>query len=113
MTTTPKTYRAQGTWVVRAGGAVLGESRAAVELIEGDLPPVIFFPRSDLAMAFFEPSATTSVCPRKGKAEHFTIVTKSARLRDAAFSYATPGEGLSAIAGYVAFAAEHVTVERV
>ena len=45
-----------GTWVVRAGGAVLGETRKALELSEGDLAPVIYFPREDLAMAMLDPS---------------------------------------------------------
>ena len=43
---------ATGTWVVRAGGAVLGESIQALEMTEGDYPPVIYFPRTDIAMAF-------------------------------------------------------------
>ena len=41
------TRPATGTWSVRAGGAVIGESKNAIELIEGDLPPVIYFPKSD------------------------------------------------------------------
>ena len=41
---------AQGTWVVRAGGAVLGETTGALELREGDHAPVIYFPRGDIAM---------------------------------------------------------------
>ena len=32
---------AEGKWVIRAGGAVLGESNAALELREGDMKPVI------------------------------------------------------------------------
>ena len=51
-----------GTWVVRAGGAVLGESRHALELSEGRLPPVVYFPRDDLAMAMLDPSPTRSTC---------------------------------------------------
>ena len=43
---------APGKWVVRAGGAILGESDRALELTEGDYPPVIYFPRDDIGMAF-------------------------------------------------------------
>ena len=46
-----KTRIAPGTWVVRAAGAVLGETQRAVELSEGSYEPVIYFPREDLAMA--------------------------------------------------------------
>jgi SLT domain-containing protein len=51
--------RATGTWVVRAGGAVLGESKNALELSEGDHPSVIYFPRSDIATAFLDASRHT------------------------------------------------------
>jgi uncharacterized protein (DUF427 family) len=33
--------KSAGTWTIRAGGAVLGESRNALELTEGSYPPVI------------------------------------------------------------------------
>ena len=56
---------AAGTWVVRAGGAVLGETTAALELIEGDYAPVIYVPHEDIAMAFLDPSETTSTCPTR------------------------------------------------
>lgn len=110
---TARVYRAQGTWVVRAGGAVLGETRAALELVEGDMPPVIFFPRADLAMAFFEPSETRGHCPRKGASAYYSIVTKSTRIKDAAVSYAALPEMLTALTDHLSFSAEGVTVERV
>ncbi len=94
---------AAGTWVVRAGGAVLGESSNALELVEGDYAPVIYFPRSDISMAFLEPSSQTTTCPHKGDASYFSIVTKSTTLQNAAWSYETPKEGVAEIAGYLAF----------
>ena len=74
------TRPATGTWSVRAGGAVIGESKNAIELIEGDLPPVIYFPKSDLAMAFLDQTDQTSICPYKGSATYYSIVTKSQTL---------------------------------
>jgi uncharacterized protein (DUF427 family) len=106
-------YRATGTWVVRAGGAVLAETRNALELHEGTAAPVIYFPRADVAMAFLDRSTTRSRCPFKGEATHFDIVTKSTTIKDAAWSYDTPGDGLTAIAGHLAFHPDRVTVERV
>ena len=52
----PVIVAADGTWVVRAGGAVIGESSRAVELIEADGAVVVYFPREDLGMAFLEGS---------------------------------------------------------
>jgi uncharacterized protein (DUF427 family) len=103
---------AGGTWVIRAEGAVLGESRNALELTEGSYPPVIYVPRADLAMAMFERSARSSTCPWKGEAVYFSLVTGSGRLRDAAWSYEAPKSGVEAIAGHLAFYPGRVTVER-
>lgn len=104
---------ATGTWVVRAGGAVLGESSDALELTEGDYPGVIYFPRADIAMAFLEPSDTKTTCPFKGQASYFSIIAKSGAIKDAVRSYETPKAGMEAIAGHLAFYTNKVTVEEV
>ena len=104
---------ATGTWVVRAAGAVIGESTDALELVEGDYPPVIYFPRSDLAMAFLEPTTASSTCPFKGDASYFTIVAKSGPIANAAWSYETPNADVAEIAGHIAFYTNKVAVEQV
>lgn len=102
---------ANGTWVVRAGGAVLGETSDALELIEGDMPPEIYIPRSDIAMALLDTSETRAQSPDRGEANYFSIVAKSGVIKDAAWSYATPNPGLEAIAGYLTFHRGKVAVE--
>ncbi|MEM5476855.1 DUF427 domain-containing protein [Pacificibacter sp. AS14] len=102
---------APGTWVVRAGGAVLGETDAALEVTEADYPPVIYFPRDALAMAFLDASNTTSTCPHKGVASYFSIQTKSVLIEDAAWSYEDPKAGLEQIKGYLAFYPQKAAVE--
>ncbi|MCR8725146.1 DUF427 domain-containing protein [Frigidibacter sp. ROC022] len=104
---------AGGQWVVRALGAVLGESRNALSLAEGDLAPVIYFPRDDMAMAFFGKTDKTTTDPRKGEATYYSIHGKSGVLENVAWSYETPKPGMEAIAGHLAFAADKVTVEKV
>ncbi|MEN8832369.1 MAG: DUF427 domain-containing protein [Pacificibacter sp.] len=104
---------APGTWVVRAGGAVLGETDAALELTEGDYPPVIYFPRDALAMAFLDASDTKSTCPFKGDASYYSIQTKSVLIEDAAWSYENPKEGLEQIKGYLAFYPQKAAVEMI
>ncbi|GGE31931.1 hypothetical protein GCM10011360_19880 [Primorskyibacter flagellatus] len=106
--------KAEGTWTVRSGGAVLGESRNALELTEGSYPAVIYFPRDDIAMAFLDRTDHTTHCPKKGDASYFSIVTKSTTHENAAWSYETPLAGMEQIAGHIAFyATDYVTVERV
>ncbi|MCV2891647.1 DUF427 domain-containing protein [Lentibacter sp. XHP0401] len=110
ITITPAT----GTWVVRAGGAVLGESKNALELSEGDYPAVIYFPRSDIATAFLDPSERTSNCPHKGDASYYSIVTKSKTIENAVWSYEAPLATVDKIKGYLAFyPSSDVAVERV
>lgn len=105
--------KAEGTWVVRAGGAVIGESQESLLLFEDDHPFIVYFPRDDIAVAFLDPSEKTTHCPRKGDARHFLIQTRSVTLQDAAWSYETPNEGCDRIAGHIAFMGEDITVERV
>lgn len=95
--------KAEGTWSVRAGGAVLAESRDALELNEGDRAPVIYFPRGDVAMAFLDTSDHRTTCPLKGEASYFSIVTKSQTLENAAWSYEDPKQEVERIKGHLAF----------
>ena len=104
---------APGRWVVRAAGAILGESDRALELSEGDYPPVIYFPRDDIGMAFLERSPSSTTCPRKGVASYFTVCLPSGEMPDAAWSYETPIQDMAAIAGHIAFYTDRVTVERI
>ena len=107
-----KIRKADGTWVVRVAGAVLAESANVLELSEGDYPEVMYFPRGDIAMAFFDTTEKTTHCPHKGDTVYFNIVTKSGTLTDAAWSYETPLDGVSQIAGHLAFDHASVTVEK-
>ncbi len=105
---------AKGTWSVRAGGAVLGETNNALELREGDYDPVIYFPRADIAMAFLDASDTSTRCPHKGDANYYSVVTKSRTLQDTVWSYENPHEAVAAIKGYLAFfPVEEITVEQI
>ena len=106
--------KAPGTWTVRAGGAVLAESKNALELSEGGYPGRIYFPREDIAMAFLDQTDHSSTCPHKGDATYFSIVTKSRVIDNAGWSYEAPKEGVSEIAGHIAFfESDLVAIEQV
>lgn len=94
----------EGTWVVRSGGAVLGESTRVLELTEGESAPVHYFPREDVAMAMLDKSEKTSTDAEKGVATFFDIVNMSTTTPNAAWSYEDPTEALGQIKGYLAFA---------
>ena len=104
---------AKGTYSIRAGGAVLGETSNALELREGDYDPVIYVPRADVAMAFLERTDRTSHCPHKGDAAYYSVVTKSETIPDAVWTYEAPKDDVAAIGDHLAFYPGKVTVERV
>lgn len=104
----------EGTFVVRAGGAVLGESTAVLELSEEGHAPALYFPRGDIAMAFLDASETKTTCPHKGEASYLSIITKSKVIKDAAWSYETPINAIERIAMYLSFVkSDEVAVEQV
>lgn len=105
---------AEGTWVVRAGGAVLGESSNALELTEGERPFVIYFPRTDIAMALLDKSDHSTVCPHKGVASYYSIMSRSRSYQNAVWSYEDPKPAVAEIKGYLAFDVQDgVNVEQV
>lgn len=104
--------KAEGTWVVRAFGSVIGESTNALVLAEDGLRDAIYFPREDIAMEFLDASQTTSHCPKKGDASYFGISTTEGLQADAAWSYETPISQADRIKGYISFYRDKVTVEQ-
>lgn len=111
--TTITIRKANGTWVVRAAGAVIAESKAALELSETGHGDVIYFPREDVAMAFLDESAHSTHCPHKGDASYFSIVSKNRTLENAAWSYETPKDDVARIKGHIAFVkGDYLAVEQ-
>ncbi|MEM5519928.1 DUF427 domain-containing protein [Sulfitobacter sp. AS59] len=109
-----KILKANGTWTVRAGGAVLAETKNALELREGDMNAVIYIPRSDIAMAFLDKTDKTTHCPHKGDATYYSVVTKSRTLQNVAWSYEDPSDQVAEIKGHLAFYnLPEVTVEQI
>ena len=107
-----KIRTAPGTWVVRAGGAVIAETTSALELAEGSYDPVIYFPRSGIGMAFLDKTETTSHCPHKGDATYFALSIKSGTIADAGWSYEAPLPGMERIKDHIAFYPDKVTIEQ-
>jgi len=105
-------HKADGTWVVRAAGAVIAESKNALELVENGHDGVIYFPRAAVAMAFLDESDHSSVCPHKGEASYFDIAAKSSTIKNAAWSYESPIDAVAEIKDHIAFYADNVAVEQ-
>ena len=102
-----------GKWSIRAGGAVLGETKTAMELYEGDSKPVLYFPKKDLAMVFFERTEHETICPHKGSMGYYSIVTKSKTLKNIAWEFIVPRPEVMDLLNYISFASKSaITIER-
>ena len=105
--------KADGTWVVRAAGAVIAESANALELMENGYDGVIYFPRKDVAMAVLDENSHKTHCPHKGDASYFNVVGTNRTIENGAWSYETPLEQAGDIASHIAFVAgEYVQIEQ-
>ncbi len=111
--TSIRIYPAQGKWVVRANGAVIGESMRALEVVQRDYPFVIYFPRTDIAAAVLEPSDRPLFCDDRGEGVHFHVSSPEGIILNAAYELTTPTEAAAQLRDHLAFDAGKVTVERV
>ncbi len=92
---------------VECDGAVLADSRRAVELDESRLPTRYYLPREDVALDLLETSGTRTHCPFKGDATYWSAPGAP----DAFWTYADPDkDDARPIAGLLAPDPLRVTV---
>jgi len=85
------------------GGETIADSKRAKLVRESDVLPAYYFPREDVRLDLFTPSAHTSRCPLKGEASYWSIRTGRKSVEDAAWSYPSPYPGAAAIKEHFAF----------
>lgn len=88
---------------VMLGGVVIADSVRSYRVLETSHPPVYYVPRDDVRAGALMPSAGTTFCEWKGRAEYFDVVGGARIARRAAWSYSDPDPGVDAIRGAVAF----------
>jgi uncharacterized protein (DUF427 family) len=98
---------------IRFAGHIIADSSHALRLEEASYKPVFYIPRSDAHMEYLSPSGRVTHCPYKGDAHYFSLVSGTARERDAAWSYETPFPAVAEIAGHLAFYPDKVEIEAV
>ena len=109
----PAIRPAEGLYAIRAGGAVLAESRNALAVsFEGDEGPAIYVPRAEAGELFLEPTETRFEIPGLGRARQYDIIAKSGPIKAAAWALESPAPGAEALGGHVAFDTARVAVER-
>ena len=104
-----------GLWIVRCGGTEIARSTRAVELSEGDHPPVIVFPPEDVVAGSLQPgpAAVTPISNLPafiGRPRPCAVIGAEGPVSGAALLIEAPRLPLQQIAGWVLFDAEKLTV---
>ena len=97
-----------GHIIVRAGGHVIADTRAALMLREASYPGVTYIPRQDVDMSLLERTDHTTYCPYKGDASYFSIPLGGEKSRNAVWSYEKPYEAVLEIKDHLAFYPDRV-----
>lgn len=95
----------------RVDNAVIADTRQALKVEETRHAPVWYLPLSAVDPDVIEPSSTRTHCPFKGDASYWNLHAAGKTLPDAMWAYPTPFDECRALAGYVAFYPDRVTVE--
>jgi uncharacterized protein (DUF427 family) len=90
---------------VTVNGEVVADSLDALEMLEGNYPAVLYFPRQDVRMDRLERTARTTHCPYKGEASYYSIAGGP---DNAAWSYEQPYDEMLEIKDRLAFYAAKV-----
>lgn len=97
------TEAAKGTVRVTFAGEVIAESSGALVMREGRYDPVYYIPRADVRLDLLQSTDHSTHCPFKGDASYWSIATGGKREENAVWSYETPFNEVSEIAGAMAF----------
>lgn len=109
ITVTPAAKR----WRGKFQGHVIADSANALVLQESTYPPVIYFPREDVSMAYLSRTDRSTNCPYKGDASYYTLLMDGHFAENAVWSYETPYPAMTEIANHVAFYPNHVELYEV
>jgi uncharacterized protein (DUF427 family) len=89
--------------LVRVGGALIADTRAALTLQEASYPPVQYIPRKDVDMNLLQRTDHSTYCPFKGDASYYSIPSGGEKSVNAVWSYENPYPAVGQIKDYVAF----------
>ena len=96
--------------VVRVGDRVIAETDNALTLRESTYAPVQYVPLADVDPSVLERTDHATYCPYKGDASYYSVLTDGGVLENAVWTYETPYDAVSEIAGHVAFYPNQVEI---
>ena len=89
-------------------GRMIADSDRAVLLLEGSIPPVCYFPESDIDFEFLTQTDQRTHCPFKGEASYWTLDIDGRVEHNIAWAYKDPLLEVMQIKGHLAFYADRV-----
>jgi len=104
---------AKRRWRAYFNGHVIADTNDALILQEANYPPVIYFPRADVAMEYMSRTERQTHCPYKGDAAYYTILMDGEFAENAVWTYEQPFDGMDPIAERLAFYTDRVDVYEV
>jgi uncharacterized protein (DUF427 family) len=106
ITVTPSQERVTVTF----GDRVIASTDQALVLQESTYPPAYYLPLDAVEADVLEPTSHETYCPYKGDASYYTLADGETVAENAVWSYVTPYESVSEIAGHVAFYPHQVDI---
>ncbi len=88
---------------VTFNGTVIADTRRALVLREGTLPPVHYIPREDVTMSYLRSTDHATHCPFKGDASYLTVSAEDRTAENAVWTYEAPYPAVADIKDHVAF----------
>jgi uncharacterized protein (DUF427 family) len=106
ITVTPATT----TVTVRLGDRVIAKTDDALVLQESTYPPVFYLPLDSVDADVLEATDHHTYCPYKGDASYYSLADGDRVDENAVWTYVTPYDAVSEIAGHVAFYPDRVEI---
>jgi uncharacterized protein (DUF427 family) len=101
---------ADTTVTVRWAGRVIAKTDDALVLQESTYRPVYYLPLDSVDADVLAPSADRTYCPYKGDASYYSLADRDEVSDNALWTYVTPYDAVSEIAGRVAFYPDRVEI---
>ncbi|TAM71454.1 DUF427 domain-containing protein [Mycobacterium sp.] len=90
---------------------LIAESDDCLVVTETDHIDRLYFPKSDVRWDLLMPSAHTTECPFKGRANYWDLAGAHDHAKGVAWTYRTPLPEVAGIAGYAAFYSHQLRIE--
>jgi uncharacterized protein (DUF427 family) len=88
---------------IAVDGVLVADTRRPTFLFETHLPRRTYIPKLDVRMDLLVPSSSRSMCPYKGTATYWSLVTPAGEHPDIVWSYPAPFRESAPISGLMAF----------